>query len=361
LAYSGTSKQLLLLASGLPRPPFEVRITVLGKDAGYAGAFRARDIQVDELGWKRLFDIAPVRRLRQLVEAFRPDVLHAWQLPSLRFLASAGAIGPRGLIVSAPRHRRERRSIWHELDSWLFRAADFMVATGAVEAEYYQRRKVPPGKIVQVAPGVSPPTKTQPRELLCRSLGIGPDARLVVCAGPFLPEKGFQDAIWAFEILKFLYDDLHLLLIGSGPERERLQQFAGTIGAKHHVHFLGEQPDVSAWIEHGEVVWIPSRERGGVNVALEAMAAGRPVVASRLPALAEIVLDGETGLLFAPGDPVALARKTRLLLDDPKRGAQMGAAGRCRMESHFTAVELVDRFARLYEEVSGSVSREISA
>jgi glycogen(starch) synthase len=355
------SKQLLLLAGGLPHPPFEVRIAVLGKDAGYSKAFRAGGIQVHELGWKRLFDIAPFRRLRQLVETFRPDVLHAWQLPSLRFLASAGAIGPRALIVSAPRQRRERSSMWHQMDSWLFRTADFMVAAGAAEAEYYERRKVPPRKIVQVAPGVSPPTQTQPRELLCRSLGIGPDARWVVCAGPFLPEKGFQDALWAFEILKFLYDDLHLLLIGSGPERERLKQFAGTIGAKHHVHFLGEQPDVSAWLGHGEVVWIPSRERGGVNVALEAMAAGRPVVASRLPALAEIVLEGETGLWFAPGDPVALARKTRLLLDDPRRAWQMGAAGRCRVERHFTAAQLVDRLARLYEKVCGDVSREASA
>jgi glycosyltransferase involved in cell wall biosynthesis len=85
-------------------------------------------------------------------------------------------------------------------------------------------------------------------------------------------------------------------------------------------------------------------------VALEAMAAGRPVVASRLLALAEIVIDGKTGFLIEPGDKVALARKTRLLLDDPQHGRQMGEAGRLRVEQEFPASQFVDRFARLYED-----------
>jgi glycosyltransferase involved in cell wall biosynthesis len=361
LAYGGMRKQLLLLASELRRPPFEVRVAVLGRNVRQLEDFRDRGILVHELGWNRLLDIGPVRRLRQLVNAFRPNVIHAWQLPSLRFLASAGAIGSSGLIASDATPRRGRRFLWHTLDPWLLRAADLIVATGSAEAHCYQRQKVPPGKIVQVPPGVSTPSKSASGEPCYRSLGIDRNARLIVCAGPFLPEKGFLDAIWAFEILHFLYDDLHLLLVGSGPDEERLKQFAGTIGAKNHVHFLGEQPDVTAWIGHSEVVWIPSLRRGGVNVALEAMAAGRPIVASRLPALAEIVKDGVTGLLVAPGDKVALARTTRLLLDDPQRCAQMGEAGRCRVDSDFTTTQLVGRFARFYEDVGGRVSREISA
>jgi glycosyltransferase involved in cell wall biosynthesis len=288
--------------------------------------------------------------LRQLVGAFRPDVIHAWHLVSLRFLAAAGALGSSRLVSSAVTRRQKFRSFWHPLDHWGLCAADFVVAAGSTEAEHYRQQKIRERKIVQIPPGVAFPGIADTREHFCRSLGINRPARLILCAGALFPEKGFQDAIWAFEILKFLCEDPHLLLIGSGPDRTRLEQFAGTIGAKRAVHFLGDQPDAAALIAHADVVWVPSRRRSGVNVALEAMAAGRPVVASRLPALTEVVKDGATGLLIAPGDKPALARQTRKLLDDPQRSREMGEAGRRRVNDHFTAAQLVDRFACLYED-----------
>src|SRR5262249_53236211 len=140
------------------------------------------------------------------------------------------------------------------------------------------------------------------------------------------------------------------ILIGGGPDEDRLKRFTRAVGAEGQVHFLGYQPDAAAFLGWGEMVWVPSSRHGGVNVALEAMAAGRPVVASRLPTLAEIVADGKTGFLIDPGDKVALARKTRMLLEDPKRAVQMGEAGRRRSECDFAASQFVDRFARLYED-----------
>jgi glycosyltransferase involved in cell wall biosynthesis len=284
------------------------------------------------------------------VGTFRPDVIHAWHLASLRFLAAAGTLGSSRLIASAAAHRHRVRSFWYPLDRWVLHAADAIVAAEATEAQHYQQQQLHERKIAQVPPGVDFPGVSGTREHLCRSLGITPESRLILCVGPLLPEKGFQDAIWAFEILRFLYENLHLLLVGSGPDRARLEQFAGTIGAQRAVHFLGDQPDLTALMAHADVVWIPSRSRGGSNVALEAMAAGRPVVASRLPALAEIVTDGETGLLIPPGDKPALARQTRTLFDDPKRGRRMGEAARHRVGDNFTVAHLVDRFARLYED-----------
>jgi glycosyltransferase involved in cell wall biosynthesis len=151
-------------------------------------------------------------------------------------------------------------------------------------------------------------------------------------------------------MLKYVFPDLHLILIGDGPDRSRLEQFVRLIEAEGHVHFLGHQPDAAALLGHAEVVWVPSRKHGGVNVALEAMAAGRPVVASRLPALAEVLSDGKTGFLIDPGDKMALARKTRWLLHDPNRSRQMGEAGRQRGERDFSATGFVERFARVYEQ-----------
>lgn len=349
LEYNGTSKQLGLLAVGLPRPQFRVCVVVLGQSGPPAEILRARGVEIAGLGWKRLVDLGSFRRLRELIEAFRPDVIHAWHSLSLRVLAALGLRHRSRLIVSALARRETPRSFGRQLDSWLLRSADLVVAAGSGEAENYRRHRVADERIVEVRPGVVP-SGSGGRDRFCRWLGINDNARLVACAGPLAPEKGFQDAIWAFEILKYLFDDLHLILIGNGPDRGRLEKFVRLIGAESYVHFLGQQPDAATLLGYAEVVWVPSRKRGGVNVALEAMAAGRPVVASRLPALAEVLADGKTGFLIDPGDKMALARKTRWLLDDPQQCRQMGEAGRQRGEREFAATRLVEQFAQVYEQ-----------
>jgi glycosyltransferase involved in cell wall biosynthesis len=352
LDYSGTSKQFSLLAAGLPRPRFHVGALVLSDSAPQADVLRTWGVDVCQLGWRRLIDLGVYRRLRRLLASFRPDVIHVWQPLGLWVLAGVGGGMTGRLIASAPAQPRPSRMTWRPLDRWLLGRADRIVAIGTSAAEQCRRQRLPQERIIAIPPGIGTRTNAMARADLCRRLEIEEDARLIICAGPIVAHKGFHDAIWTLEILRFLFEDLHLIFVGDGPHRPRLEQFVHAIGAESHVHFLGYQPDASALLGLGEVVWIPSRTHGGVNVALEAMSAGRPVVASRLPALAEVIVDGETGFLIHPGDKVALARKTRCLLDDPKCRQQMGEAGRQRVERHFTAAQFVDRFARLYEEVA---------
>jgi glycosyltransferase involved in cell wall biosynthesis len=103
------------------------------------------------------------------------------------------------------------------------------------------------------------------------------------------------------------------------------------------------------------VVWVPGRH-GGVNAALEAMVAGKPVVASRLPGLAEVVVEGETGFLDEPGDKAELARQTRLLLDDPERRRQFGEAGRRRAAEAFPLQATVAGHEAIYSQPLKTVS-----
>ena len=127
--------------------------------------------------------------------------------------------------------------------------------------------------------------------------------------GPLEPYKGYRDAIWALDILRQLYGDLHMLLIGTGSDRPHLEQFAHIAGVTDRVHYAGQQAEVEPLLTEAEVVWIPSWRDAGVYVALEAMAAGRPVVAARWPRLAEVIVDGQTGFLVKPQDKGGLARK----------------------------------------------------
>jgi glycosyltransferase involved in cell wall biosynthesis len=347
----GAARQLVLLAAGLPPDQFARKVCVLGPNTPWADSLRGAGVEVEALGWRLLLDPQPFLALRRVMRAFQPDVLHAWRLPALRAVAAVGGVGRSRLVVSAPFCLRDAGTHPGWADRWLLRRAARVVAGGPFEARVCRRLGLPADRVAEVPPGVV--TEGSPaavgRAEFCRSLGLPEAARLLMAAGPLERAKGLRDAVWSFDVLRYVYDDVHLVLLGRGPDRPRLEGFVDLLKARHRVHFV-DAADVPALLTHAEVVWAPDRAGGSVNAVLEAMAAGRPVVASRLPALAEVVADGETGYQIPPGDKAALARRTRRLLDDAGRRRQMGAAGRKRVEEHFGAAAMVRRFAGLYAE-----------
>jgi glycosyltransferase involved in cell wall biosynthesis len=351
LDYRGASHQLVLLAAGLRCTPFDPHVCVLGPGGPLVAPLRASGVAVTVLGHKRLFDVKPWLGLRQLFDTIQPDVIHAWQPAALRAAALAMPRGSR-LVASAVVDRPRRGTLLGGLDRQLLRYARWVHVTGPAEAERARRLGLADGELVQIPPGVAARDCPEACPAGISVPGVPDGARCVLCVGPIEPHRGHQDAIWTMDILKYLYEDLHLLVAGAGADRERLEGFVRDIRAGGHVHFLGPQADMGGWYARSEVVWVPNQKGGGENTALEAMAAARPVVASRLPGLAEIVRDGETGFLAPPSDKVALARQTRLLLDDPALRHRIGEAGRRHALGSFAAATMVDHFARLYS--SGS-------
>jgi len=349
LEYGGAASQLQLLATGLPRERFEVRVCALESPGPVADALQGAGVEVAALGWSRVLDARPLLALRRRVAEFRPDVVHAWR-PAAAY-AAALSRGPARLVLSAALGHGKAGLVRARLDRWLCGRADRLVVAGEAEAEHYRRRGVPGDKLAVVPPGVP----EADGKALVDPPGVPPSARVIACVGPLAGHEGYRDAVWAFDILKYLYNDLHLVLVGDGPGRGRLEQFTRDIGAADRVRFLGPRADVAAVLARADVVWVPNRA-GGLNVALEAMAAGRPVVAARRPTLAEAVADGTTGFLVPPADKAALARQTRLLLDDPDRRQAMGAAGRQRAATAFAAAAMVARFADLYEALSSPLA-----
>ncbi len=144
--------------------------------------------------------------------------------------------------------------------------------------------------------------------------------------------------------LHYLYPDLDLLLIGARPFSRELAGLAHV----ERIHHIGRCSEVTPYLNRAEVVWVPGRA-GGVNAALEAMAAGKPVVAGRSPQMAEVIEDGVTGCLFKPGDMAELARYTRRLLDDPAQRRAMGEAGRQRIAGRFTLEQLLSQYIALFD------------
>jgi glycosyltransferase involved in cell wall biosynthesis len=344
MEFGGAAKQLTLAASRLAKNGWEARIIVLGREGPLCQELEG--VSLLTLDWTRLIDVRPLMRLRAELRSFRPAIVHVWCLSALRWTAPLVPLKmlTAGSMVTA--HASVRQL--NQIDRWILRRAGRVIAMSGEQAAGLEAAGVPVQGIRIIPPAVVIDRDAGPTVGKWDGGVIDHKARLIVCAGPLKPHKGFREAIWAFDILRYLYDELDLVFVGDGPERAALERFSHAIGAAGRVHFLGVQNDVASWLARAEIVWVPSERACGINVALEAMAVGRPVVAGRVAPLKDIVADGETGFLVPPLDKVALARQTRVLLEDRALARSMGEAARQRALNCFSADQLALHLAELY-------------
>ncbi len=342
LEYSGLARRLTLLAVNLPRDRFQVRVAVLGGPSPWGNALRNAGIVVDELGWRRPFDAHPLFALRRLAAEMNPKILHAWGEAALRAALIAG-IGTSGRVIASGVLPAARHPGW--LVRGLLSRVGHVIAFGRTEAESYRQCGVPSEKLTEAPLATDPNWPLATPESAIRL--PAEDGRVILGVGPLHGHKGFRDAVWTFDILHFLYDDLRLILAGPGPDRTRVEAFARVTGTHGRIHCTGPLADLSPLRRRALLAWIPGRP-GGVQAALEAMAAGLPMVASRTPRIAEAVVHGETGFLAAPGDKADFARQTRLLLDDGSRREAIAEAGRRRATEQFAPGPMAEACARAY-------------
>jgi glycosyltransferase involved in cell wall biosynthesis len=203
-------------------------------------------------------------------------------------------------------------------------------------------------RFVTVANGISPSPRTRPRQAVRESLGLDPGARVVLTVGSLTPQKAHHVLIDAFQEVAGRFPDAVLLVAGDGPRRESLESRVRDAGLGGRVRFLGDRADAGDLLEACDVFVLSSAREGLPVTVLEAMRAGRPVVATAVGGCAEAVASGETGLVVPPGDPASLARAIAEVLGDRSRAAAWGAAGRERWARHFTAERMVRETEALY-------------
>lgn len=352
LGPTGAARQLGRLAAGLPRDRFRVDVGVLGPaDTPVARDLRAAGVPVQALRVRNLLDVRGMRAVRWAVNAAAPAVVHAWGPEAVRVsrLLRRGEHRP-GLVASAASVHGGGLSGW--LADRQLRRADRVVPTTWADAERYRRLGVAADSLTRIAPGVTPPAPAPDRAAFLRELGLPATARLIVTAGRVEPSPAMKVAVWTFDMLRYDFPDIHLLVFGAGPDRAGLEAFGRALAFDDfRVRFPGCRPDLPAVLGLADVVWV-THPHGGVNLALEAMAAGRPVVGWQAGDLDEVVLDGATGHLVAPGDRTQLAGRSHELLREPARSAALGEAGRRRAAEHFGVGRMTDQYARVYEELA---------
>jgi sugar transferase (PEP-CTERM/EpsH1 system associated) len=182
-------------------------------------------------------------------------------------------------------------------------------------------------------------------------LGLPANALAFGAIGRVVPVKAYPIFLRAGKLVLEEIPNAHLVLVGDGPLLDELVQWARDNNMMDRAHFLGGRKDVPEILRGLDVYVLSSESEGMSNTILEAMASGRPVIATAVGGNPELVIDGETGLLVPPNDPNTMANAIMKLLREPERRLQMGRLGRQRVEEKFSLEVMVRNYARVYLEV----------
>jgi glycosyltransferase involved in cell wall biosynthesis len=356
-AFSGGEVQVFLLMEGLRRrghrnvlfaPPGSEALRV-AEESG----FDARAVPM-----RGGLDFPAVLRLKRELEQAAVDLvhLHTGRATWLGGLAARWA----GLVAITT--RRQDRALTRSgrtrfVYAKLVRRA---VAISPAVARRLTEGGVDPARVVTISSAVDAgslrPKKS--RAEVRRELELGANEFVVLTLAALVARKGVDVLIQACARFG---GQIALLVAGEGEELTSLERGAHELGLANTVRFLGARADKADLLEACDVFVLASRAEGLGVAALEAMACGRPVVASRVGGLAEAVVDGGTGLLVPPGDPGALAAALRRLHDDPALRARLGAAGPRRLSMGFGAEQMVAAYDALYREVLAEAAAEVVA
>jgi glycosyltransferase involved in cell wall biosynthesis len=296
----------------------------------------------------------------QRLRRARPDLLHihhVWPAADryLALLAEAAGV-PHVVvtehIVGESHSRGQRRLKRRELDR-----ADAVTAVSAAVAEALRLDYgVDPARVRVVPNGAEPPDEEAERgaaRRLRETLGAAVLKPLWVCAGRLERQKGQDVLIEALAALRGRGVEFVCGIAGEGSLRPALERQCESLGLGQHVRFLGQVEDLGPLLAAADAVVMPSRWEGMPLVVLEAMARARPVVASAVGGIPEVVEDGVHGRLVAADDPEALAGALELLHHKPDAAHRMGQRGAQRVADHFTWARVVEGFEAVYDEVLG--------
>ncbi|APU19300.1 glycosyltransferase family 4 protein [Actinoalloteichus sp. GBA129-24] len=316
----------------------------------------------DLVAWTLAMGHAMVRAGHALLRGWRPDVVHAhdWLVAHPAIALAEAAEVP--LVTTLHATEAGRHSGWlsqplnqqiHSIEWWLANRADQLITCSvAMRHEAAQLFDVEPAEIAVLHNGISPnPWRVSPAKVAeARASVQAKDAPLLLFFGRIEWEKGAQDAVAALPAIRRSHPGAVLAIAGQGGYQDRLVDEARRHRVRRAVRLTGQLPDqeLAALLAAADVVVLPSRYEPFGIVALEAAAAGAPLVASTAGGLGEVVRDGETGLSFAPGDVAGLTAGVRRVLADPASAARRASAARDRLSTDFAWPAIAAATADVY-------------
>lgn len=345
LTIGGAERFVVELDSELARRGEDCSVLCLSSPGEWAHLVEAAGRYAGCTAKKRGIDLVALRRLRRKIGEIAPDIVHSHLFTANLWTRLAG-LPERdfGIVVTLHNIDSWRNIVHRTVDRALAGFADRYVAVSQAVRDYHVRGGLRPNALRTIQNGVHIEEVAVPEPMTRETPVIRACGRLV-------PQKGFRTLVAAAAVLAARERRFRLEIIGDGPERGALASDILAAGLGDHVVLAGAKPDARQLIADCDIFVLSSDREGLPLVLLEALHAGRPVVASNIPSLSGVVVHGESALLVEPHSPEALARALERLLLSPDEARALGRAGKARAAAEFSMEKTAAAYVEVYREV----------
>jgi glycosyltransferase involved in cell wall biosynthesis len=359
LSTGGAEMHLLTLCRYLKRQNVEIVVACLREHVKDSRSlrldFEEENIRVINLQADSRYDSLFLGKIARVLRAERPDILHT-HLPRADLAGALATIFHPGLLWVCSVHAiysEDWSGRWSlPLFNLLWRRADTMLCISHAVRDWLVGRGMPPDKARVIHYGIEMEQFSQTNVCLRDEWNLN-EYRVIGSIGRLEPRKNHECLIAAMPYVCKSVPNALLLIAGHDPwgYGETLHRLIEKLSLQDNVRLVGFQSDVPSFLSAIDVFAFATNSEGFGQVMVEAMAMSKPVVASAIPPLTEIAVDGDTGLLVERGNPRAFADALIQLIKDPLKRERMGLRGRERVEKFFTAERMAGETLALYKEL----------
>jgi len=365
IEFGGGERNFAQIINRLPKDRYKVMVVCMPGGV-FEEEIRGSGAQIRPVDMGSRFNILLIFRLAELMKREGIHIVHSQGGRADFFARIAAKLAKVPKVVSTVAMPVEgydvgslRKTVYVALDRFTERFVDrFIVVSQALRKVLILDHKIAHDKVIKIYPGIviedyhhhSPSDKAIREEFR-----IEPDIPIVGAIGRLVWQKGFSFFIHAAKRIVKVFSDVKFLIVGEGPLHQELKMLSKRLEISEYLVFTGFRRDIPDLLSGMDILVIPSLKEGLPAVLLEGMAMAKPIVATNIDGISEIIRDGETGLLVPPGDPEALAEAITSLLKDRDKAMTMGRAGRRLIGREFSVEEMVRRTQEVYESmVQGS-------
>jgi glycosyltransferase involved in cell wall biosynthesis len=353
LGIGGAERFLMELVRRIPRERYAVQVVCIARRGPWGERLSAEGFDVVELGKRTGLDFFILARLVRQLRRFRPHLVntHLWTADLWGRLAALLARTPV-VVVTEQNVDVWKRPVHEAIDALLGRGTDAVICVSREVESFYRSKGVPAEKLHVIPNAIDISAFDGPLVGSLRAeVAAAPDDFLFLSAARLHPQKA-QDIL--LDATRRLADAGHrrfrLLLAGEGSLREPLEARMRELGIAEWVRFLGVRHDLVELLRQADAFVLPSLYEGLPLAILEAMAARLPVIATRVGGCPEVVIDGQSGRLVAPGNADQLAEAMVALMASPARARAMGLEGRRIVEAEYRIERSAARTLALFAD-----------
>jgi glycosyltransferase involved in cell wall biosynthesis len=359
LLCGGTEQQAIMLARSLHQQGFSLEVACLRRLGPFVDEISDRGIPLSEFRIPRFYSFAAlVQKVRFAFHILRRriDVMHSYSFYGNVFGILPARLAATPVVIASIRDRGPYLTPMQKtVQRLICRFADCVLVNAEAVKEWLTSEGYDPARIVVIPNGVELNrfNEAPQPERIRRDLGIAGNAPIVMVVSRLTPKKGLEQFLEAAGAVSSRFPDVRFVIVGYANPSEKdyehsLKTLTGRLGLTGRVVFTGLRQDVPALLAVATVAVMPSLDEALSNVLLESMAAGAPIVATRVGGTPEAIVDGVTGLLVEPDDAAALAGAITRLLNDPALAERLGRTARQTIADRYSVEKMVRATGQLY-------------